>query len=246
VGSVHDGCGGARRRPPAADASATDRSADAPAGTPDPRFPSGAGRCGGCVRGRRRSERLGRYRLVAGWHLPRGTYTQLGSGTGSFLVTSAAAGAAGLTEEITLVALAAAVVAQALDRRPRWTVPATLAVLMGLRLLVHLYYQWGSVFVLIWVPGGYLLYRWVGSVWPLVLGHWCYDWLAIAGRAYPDRSRLFEAVLWSVAAAGLVAILVSLARRPATVRVTGAPNWSDRTGSRAVGTAARPHTATRS
>lgn len=153
--------------------------------------------------------------VVAEWQLARGTYTQLGEGTGSFLVTSGAALAAGVTEEITLVALAAAVVEHAFDargRRSRWVVPATIAVLVSLRLLVHLYYLWGSVFVLAWVPSGYLLYRWVGSVWPLVIGHWCYDWLALAGQTYPGLSRPLGAVLWVLAAVGVVAIVTSLWR----------------------------------
>ena len=155
--------------------------------------------------------------VVAAWHLPRGTYTQLGSGTGSFAVTSVAAAAAGFTEEITLVVLAAAVVEQAFDRHgrsSRWAVPATIAALVALRWLVHLYYLWGSLFVLVWVPGVYLLYRWVGSVWPLIVGHWLYDWFATAGQTYPGLSRLLAAVLWAFAISGVVAIIISLSRYP--------------------------------
>jgi hypothetical protein len=157
--------------------------------------------------------------VVSALHLARGTYPQLDKGTGSFVVTSAAAGAAGFTEEITLVALAAAVVEQAFDardRRSRWAVPATIATLVALRWLVHLYYLWGSVFVLLWAPGVYLLYRWTGSVWPLVLGHWLYDWLALAGQAYPGLSRPLGYTLWLLAAVGVVAIVVSLGRRRTT------------------------------
>jgi hypothetical protein len=152
--------------------------------------------------------------VVAYWHLAHGTYSQLGHGAGSFVVTSAAAAAAGVTEEITLVALAAAVVAQsfhARGRHSRWAVPTTIAVLIALRWPVHLYYLWGSVFVLAWVPGAYLLYRWIGSVWPLVLGHWCYDWLAIARQTYPGLSRPLGVGLWLIAALGVVAIVMSLA-----------------------------------
>jgi hypothetical protein len=151
--------------------------------------------------------------VVADWHLARGTYTQLGSGTGSFVVTSVAAAAAGFTEEITLVVLAAAVVQQAFDargRHSRWAAPATVAVLVALRWSVHLYYLWGSLFVLGWVPGVYFLYRWIGSVWPLIVGHWLYDWLALAAQTYPGLSRLLGAVLWALAAVGVVAIGISL------------------------------------
>jgi hypothetical protein len=150
--------------------------------------------------------------VVADWHLAHGTYSQLGVGTGGFVVAGFAAGAAALSEEIVLVALAAAVVEQSFDargRRSRWALPATIAVLVSLRLLVHLYYLWGSVFVLVWAPGVYLLYRWVGSVWPLVLGHCLYDWLSIAGHTYPSVSRVFGVALWTIAAAGAVAIVTS-------------------------------------
>lgn len=159
--------------------------------------------------------------VIAHWHLARGTYTQLGQGTGSFVLTSSAAAAAGFAEEITLVALAAAVVEQAFaarGRRSRWAVPTTIAVLITLRWLVHLYYLWGSVFVLAWVPGVYLLYRWVGSVWPLVVGHWLYDWLALAGRAYRGLSRPLGAVLWVLVLVGVVAIVMSVARHLVDMR----------------------------
>jgi hypothetical protein len=154
--------------------------------------------------------------VVADWHLANGTYSQLGVGTGSFVVTAFAAAAAAFTEEIVLVALAAAVVERAFDarsRRSRWLVPATIAVLVALRWLVHLYYLWGSVFVVVWAPGAYLLYRWVGSVWPLVLGHCLYDWFSIAGQAYPPLSHVFSVGLWILAAVGAVAIAMSVCRR---------------------------------
>lgn len=153
--------------------------------------------------------------LVTHWQLARGTYTQLGQGTGSFVVTSGAAAAAGFTEETTLVALAAAVVEQACHargRRPRWTITATITALIVLRWLIHLYYLWGSVFVVAWAPGAYLLYRWVGSVWPLIVGHWLYDGLALAARVYPRVSRPLDTTLWVLAACGVVAIAVSLGR----------------------------------
>ena len=164
--------------------------------------------------------------VVSAGHLAQGGYTQLGRGGGAFAVAAAAATAAGFTEEITLVALAAAVVEQAFAvrvRRTRWVVPATLAALVVARWLVHLYYLWGSAFVLVWVPGAYVIYRWVGSVWPLVLGHWCYDWLALAGRAFPGLSRQFDTALRVLAAVGAVVTVVGtgrlVARRLAVAQV---------------------------
>jgi hypothetical protein len=167
--------------------------------------------------------------VVSTWHLPHGRYTQIGSGAGSFFVTSAAAAAAGFTEEITLVALAAAVVEQAFSAErcaARWRVPTRITVLIGLRLFVHLYYLWGSVFVLAWVPGVYLLYRWAGSVWPLVIGHWCYDWLVVAQQTFPRSARGFGAAVDTVAAVGVAVVVVALGRRivgrPAVSAVGGA------------------------
>jgi hypothetical protein len=160
-------------------------------------------------------------RLVADWHLAHGAYPQLAPGTGGFVVTGVSAAAAGFTEEVVLVALAAAVVGRAFDARrrsSRWAMPVTIAVLIALRWSIHLYYLWGSLFVLLWVPAAYLLYRWVGSVWPLVLGHCFYDWLSLAGHTYPELSRPFDVVVWVVGAVGVVAIGVS-ASELAAIRV---------------------------
>jgi hypothetical protein len=153
--------------------------------------------------------------VVSTWHLAHAAYTQVGSGVGSFLVTGAAATAAGFTEEITLVALAAAVIEHAFAARGRdgrWAVPTAIAAMVVLRLLVHLYYLWGSVFVLIWVPGAYLVYRWAGSVWPLVIGHWCYDFLAVAAQTSPGSARQFDAVLHAVAAVGVAVVVITSLR----------------------------------
>lgn len=143
--------------------------------------------------------------VAAALGLPVAHYTQLSGGLGGYLVAGTAASAAGVTEEVTMVALAAAVVGHLCrGTRRRWTVPATLALLITLRLLVHLYYLWGSLFVVIWVPGAYLVYRWAGSVWPLVIGHWVYDWLALTATAFPRTARTVDIVLWSVAGYALV------------------------------------------
>jgi hypothetical protein len=165
--------------------------------------------------------------VVADWHLAHGTYSQLGAGTGGFVVTSFAAAAAGFTEETVLVALVAAVVEHYFDARggrSRWALPTMIAVLVSLRWLVHLYYLWGGVFVLLWAPAVYLLYRWVGSVWPLVLGHCFYDWFAIAGQSYPGLSHALGVALWIIAATGALAIGVSVARGGRSSAVSSAEN----------------------
>jgi hypothetical protein len=153
--------------------------------------------------------------VVSTWHLPHGAYTQTGSGTGSFVVTAASAGAAGFTEEMTLVALAAAVIEHAFSAgrcHRRWMLPATITVVIVLRLLLHLYYLWGSVFVLVWAPGAYVLYRWARSVWALVIGHWCYDSLVIAAQTFPRASRQIDTVLNAVAAVGVCVVIVAFGR----------------------------------
>lgn len=153
--------------------------------------------------------------VVAAAHLPTAQYTRLGGGLAGYLFAGTAATAASVTEELTMVALATAVVGYLCrGTTRRWTVPATLMLLIALRLLVHLYYLWGSLFVLLWVPGAYLVYRWARSIWPLVIGHCVYDWLALTGAAFPRTARVVDAVLW-VAAGCAVATLATTSRRAA-------------------------------
>lgn len=60
--------------------------------------------------------------------------------------------AAGLGEEILLFA-----VPIALTRRSSWSPAAVLTLVIALRLAIHTYYGWGSLFVLLWIPAGYAL-----------------------------------------------------------------------------------------
>jgi hypothetical protein len=159
---------------------------------------------------------------VSAAHLPTAHYTGLAGGVGGFVTAAGAATAAGITEEITLVALAAAVVEQLCRRHPaRRVLPATLALLVALRLLVHLYYLWGSAFALLWVPGAYLVYRWAGSIWPLVAGHWIYDWLALTAASFPRTARVVDAAVWLVGGCGVAAVLTTWRRavRPSSCSV---------------------------
>jgi hypothetical protein len=155
-------------------------------------------------------------RLVAGLHLPHAGYPAAGRATGGFLLDTGASVAAGLTEEITLLALAVAVLElgwRVRGQRPAWATPATIGLLLLLRWPLHLYYLWGSLFVLFWVPAAYALYRWIGSVWPLVLGHAAYDCLLSAGHAYPELTTLVDRLLWLIAILGAGAIAVDAAAR---------------------------------
>jgi hypothetical protein len=151
--------------------------------------------------------------LVAALRLPHHAYAAAGRGATDLVLGTAAGSAAALTEELVLVALAVAVIDQHwTTRRPRWAAAATIALLLALRWLPHLYYGWGSVFVLLWVPGVYLLYRWVGSVWPLVLGHAAYDLLLTAERAYPTIAPALGQLMWAIAAFGAGTVAVSVLR----------------------------------
>ncbi|HEU5266133.1 MAG TPA: hypothetical protein VFU35_05510 [Jatrophihabitans sp.] len=147
--------------------------------------------------------------VVGALHLPNGSYPGAGYGVDGLLADGAASVAAAVTEEITLVALVVAVIDHGwrlLGRRPRWAAPATIATLLALRWLPHLYYLWGSMFVLFWIPPVYVLYRWVGSVWPLVVGHAAYDCVLSAEHVYPGLTPLLDRVLWLLALVGAVAI----------------------------------------
>lgn len=170
------------------------------------------------------SSRLGD-EVVDHFGLSRAGYPDPGTGLASLLTTSAGAVAAGITEEIVLLALAAAVVQQACARRARWAVPATLTVLIVLRWLVHSYYGWGSLFVLAWVPGAYAIYRYAGSVWPLAIGHVAFDWLAATAQAYPALGYAVAVARWSVTGVGVAVLLVAAMR---SVRTAAArPRKSD-------------------
>ena len=57
--------------------------------------------------------------------------------------------AAGIREEVLLFAIPIA-----LARLSGWSTPATIALVTVLRLAVHIYYGWGSAFVVLWIPAG--------------------------------------------------------------------------------------------
>lgn len=87
---------------------------------------------------------------------------------------------AGVGEEVLLLAIPFA-----LATRAGWKPWVVLALLTGLRLSIHLYYGAGSVFVVLWVPAGYLLYRATRSIGPLIIGHIVYDLLATTVQRSP-------------------------------------------------------------
>jgi len=87
---------------------------------------------------------------------------------------------AGIGEEVLLLAIPFA-----LATRAGWKPWAVIALLTGLRLSIHLYYGAGSVFVVLWIPAAYLLYRATRSIGPLIGGHIVYDLLATTVQRSP-------------------------------------------------------------
>ena len=98
---------------------------------------------------------------------------------------------AGIGEELLLFA-----VPIALARRSGWSTSATVAVVTVLRLAIHTYYSWGSLFVLLWIPAGYALYRAAGSIWPLIVGHAVYDGIQFSVDSWPAAANVLVVVTW--------------------------------------------------
>jgi Type II CAAX prenyl endopeptidase Rce1-like len=114
------------------------------------------------------------------------------------------AAGAGVQEELVLFALPIGL----LTLRG-WRPLPVFAVVLALRVSIHLYYGWGFLFVLPWIAAAFVLYRWIGSVWPFVIGHALYDALIFTASATSGRSDL---TLDGLAAAGGVVIVASLVR----------------------------------
>lgn len=79
-------------------------------------------------------------------------------------------GSAGLIEELALFAIPLALLGMSKRRWAQW---AGLVLVIALRFGIHVYYGLGfaAVMVVPWMIGAWLLYRAVGSIWPLIIGH---------------------------------------------------------------------------
>jgi len=143
-------------------------------------------------------------------HLAGRTYPGAGDAahsavlTGAFLAGSVAAG---VGEEILLFA-----VPIALARRAGWPVWVVVGFVTVLRWSIHAYYGWTSLFVVVWIPAGYLLYRAVGSIWPLVAGHGLFDLLQFGQNAWPRQAEAISYVSLTVAVTGAVLLYVGNGR----------------------------------
>ncbi len=113
---------------------------------------------------------------------------------------------AGLVEEPVLLALPIA-----LGRRCRWPWQVTLTVMIAMRISFHLYLGWDCLFVVPWIIGAFVLYRWCSLLWPFVIGHGLFDllqtWQTYGGHA---AALTAEALLIAatLAAAGIAGVLV--------------------------------------
>ena len=114
---------------------------------------------------------------------------------------------AGIGEEVLLLAIPFA-----LATRAGWKPLAILALLVGLRLSIHLYYGAGALFVLLWIRAAYLLYRATRSIFPLILGHIGYDLLAVTVQRSPTLHMAALALLIALAVAGAALLACSATR----------------------------------
>ena len=143
-------------------------------------------------------------------HLAGRTYPGAGDAAhsaalaGAFLAGSVAAG---VGEEILLFAIPIA-----LARRAGWPVWAVVVFVSGLRWSIHAYYGWTSLFVAVWIPAAYLLYRVVGSIWPLVAGHALFDVLQFGQNTWPYQADTISSVSLAVAVAGALVLYVGNGR----------------------------------
>ena len=113
---------------------------------------------------------------------------------------------AGLWEELILFALPVGLILRNRWSRWPWVVCAGVAALV-LRLGIHLYYGWGSAFVLPWMVGALAVLWFGGSIWPLVIGHAMYDSVvSVANRIHSTQSGVFTGLDIVVLAA--VAVLL--------------------------------------
>ena len=124
--------------------------------------------------------------------------------------------AAGIGEEILLFAIPIA-----LARRTGWSTPATIALVTVLRLAIHTYYGWGSLFVLLWIPAGFALYQAAGSIWPLIAAHAVYDGIAFSIDSWPAAANVLVVVNLAGALLGAVVMFIGYNRF-----------WRDRQASR--------------
>lgn len=138
--------------------------------------------------------------LVSLLRLPQRDFPGPPMPSGHFPYEALASGlAAGWCEELAVLAIPMGV---AIARG--WGAPRIIALLVALRLAFHLYYGWSAGFVLLWIPAAYVLYKWVGSIWPFIAAHSAFDCIIYLENYRPSVSHLgvfvgAAATLWACA-----------------------------------------------
>lgn len=136
------------------------------------------------------------------------------TGSSAHIIVVATSVAAGVTEELQLFAIPLALLAWTRPKLGAWSVPVAFAAIEIMRLLIHLYYGWLALFVVPWMAAAMVLYRRVGLIWPFIIGHACYDTLALSEGIGSARAHaVLLGLTWTGSAAAVV-LLLSWRRRP--------------------------------
>ena len=64
----------------------------------------------------------------------------------------------------------------------------------------------------VWIPAAYLLYRAVGSIWPLVAGHALFDVLQFGQNTWPGQADAISSVSLAVAVTGALVLYMGNSR----------------------------------
>lgn len=115
---------------------------------------------------------------------------------------------AGVDEEPALLALPLALAA-----RLRWPWWAVFGLLVALRLSFHIYYGWLALFVVPWIAGAMVLWRWCPVLWPFIVGHSLFDVLQFLRDSTDEGvASLAAAASTGLYLVGGVAAAVAIAR----------------------------------
>ncbi len=120
------------------------------------------------------------------------------------------AGAAGFIEELSLFAIPVALLGLWKSRQAWW---AGLLLVIALRFGIHLYYGVGfaAIMVVPWMVAARLLYRAIGSIWPLIIGHGLFD--AALGITHRTGQRWPAVALYAAAGIGVLLVVCTIWRK---------------------------------
>ena len=131
---------------------------------------------------------------------------------------------AGLWEELVLFALPVALILRNRWSRWPWMLCAAAAAVV-IRLGIHLYYGWGSAFVLPWIVAAFAVLWFGGSIWPLVIGHAIYDAAISVANRIPSAEDWVLTGLDIVVLAAVAVLLVWSVKRLNGRKYAGEPRY---------------------